>query len=68
MLTELRKKAVAGGGPLSELTLRAAVRYSPGDRVEAWLSKLLCLDCADDEAGIQREPPPAKVSSSSIQQ
>ncbi|KAJ1914057.1 N-acetyltransferase 10 [Mycoemilia scoparia] len=33
-----------GGRSLKEITLQEPIRYSPGDRIEKWLNKLLCLD------------------------
>ncbi|EDO49259.1 predicted protein [Nematostella vectensis] len=45
------KTAEAGGATtavmgrmLSEVTLEESIRYAPGDAVEKWLNKLLCLD------------------------
>lgn len=35
---------VAGGRSLREITLAEPIRYAPGDPVEKWLNKLLCLD------------------------
>jgi N-acetyltransferase 10 len=32
---------------LRELTLQESIRYAPGDRVEQWLNRLLCLDATD---------------------
>jgi N-acetyltransferase 10 len=32
-------------GPLREIELSTPIRYVAGDPVEAWLNKLLCLDC-----------------------
>ncbi len=32
-------------GPLREIELSTPIRYMKGDPVEAWLNKLLCLDC-----------------------
>jgi len=32
-------------GPLREIELLTPIRYAHGDSVEAWLNKLLCLDC-----------------------
>jgi N-acetyltransferase 10 len=32
-------------GPLREIELSTPIRYSTNDPVEAWLNKLLCLDC-----------------------
>lgn len=36
----------AGGRSLKEVELREPIRYAPGDRVEAWLNELLCLDAS----------------------
>lgn len=33
-----------GGRSLKEITLSEPIRYAPGDPVEKWLNKLLCLD------------------------
>ena len=33
-----------GGRSLKEITLEEPIRYAPGDRIEKWLNKLLCLD------------------------
>ncbi|KAJ1675628.1 N-acetyltransferase 10, partial [Spiromyces aspiralis] len=33
-----------GGRKLKEVTLEEPIRYAPGDRIEKWLNKLLCLD------------------------
>ena len=33
-----------GGRSLKEITLDEPIRYAPGDPVEKWLNKLLCLD------------------------
>lgn len=35
---------VVGGRSLKEVTLDEPIRYAPGDPVEKWLNKLLCLD------------------------
>mmetsp|Transcript_11136 Transcript_11136/g.12323 ORF Transcript_11136/g.12323 Transcript_11136/m.12323 type:complete len:1141 (-) Transcript_11136:145-3567(-) len=34
-------------GPLREIELSTPIRYAVNDPVEAWLNKLLCLDCGD---------------------
>lgn len=63
MLAELRLKSLSERGrTLLEITLKEAVRYRPGDRLEALLSDLLCLDC-EDSATLLSEPPPPKVKS-----
>ncbi|XP_066257074.1 RNA cytidine acetyltransferase isoform X1 [Euwallacea similis] len=36
--------AAATGRTLHEVTLNESIRYKPGDDVEIWLTKLLCLD------------------------
>ncbi|KAF2435859.1 putative nucleolar ATPase Kre33 [Tothia fuscella] len=36
--------ASTGGRSLREITLSEPIRYAPGDSVEQWLNKLLCLD------------------------
>ncbi|KAF4311181.1 exodeoxyribonuclease V alpha chain [Botryosphaeria dothidea] len=35
---------VSGGRTLREVTLSESIRYAPGDPVEKWMNKLLCLD------------------------
>lgn len=37
-------KTSAGGRSLREITLSEPIRYAPGDAVEKWLNRLLCLD------------------------
>ncbi|EER43295.1 nucleolar ATPase Kre33 [Histoplasma capsulatum H143] len=38
------EKFFSGGRSLREITLSEPIRYAPGDFVEKWLNKLLCLD------------------------
>ncbi len=38
------KSYSTGGRSLREITLSEPIRYAPGDSVEKWLNKLLCLD------------------------
>lgn len=38
------ENAFSGGRSLREITLSEPIRYAPGDGVEKWLNKLLCLD------------------------
>lgn len=38
------QKSYSGGRSLREITLSEPIRYAPGDAVEKWLNKLLCLD------------------------
>ncbi|PGH23220.1 hypothetical protein AJ80_02636 [Polytolypa hystricis UAMH7299] len=37
-------KAYVGGRSLREITLSEPIRYAPGDSVEKWMNKVLCLD------------------------
>ena len=37
-------KAFTGGRSLREITLSEPIRYAPGDGVEKWLNRVLCLD------------------------
>jgi N-acetyltransferase 10 len=37
-------QAAIGGRSLKEITLAEPIRYAPGDAVEKWLNKVLCLD------------------------
>lgn len=39
-----KDSAAATGRTLHEVTLDESIRYKPGDDVETWLTKLLCLD------------------------
>lgn len=38
------EKVYTGGRTLREITLSEPIRYAPGDAVEKWLNKVLCLD------------------------
>ena len=42
--TKTTEGVAYGGRTLRETTLSEPIRYAPGDPVEAWLNKLLCLD------------------------
>lgn len=55
LIEDLRRGKAVGRGAgavtsgertLRELTLEEPIRYAPGDHVEAWLNRLLCLDAA----------------------
>jgi len=50
LIEDLRRgKSVGRAGgerTLKELTLEEPIRYAPGDNIEAWLGRLLCLDAA----------------------
>ena len=41
------KDSSAGGRTFREIVLQEPIRYAPGDAIEGWLNKLLCLDAAD---------------------
>ncbi|KAI5780735.1 putative nucleolar ATPase Kre33 [Peziza echinospora] len=50
-----------GGRTLRETTLTEPIRYAPGDPVEAWLNKLLCLDATmPTRSNVSGTPSPAK--------
>ncbi|KAH1020895.1 hypothetical protein HUJ04_010485 [Dendroctonus ponderosae] len=42
--TNTKDSAATTGRTLQEVTLNESIRYKPGDEVETWLTKLLCLD------------------------
>ena len=43
---------------LHEVSLSEPIRYSPGDSVEQWLHKVLCLDSTNISRIITGCPPP----------
>jgi N-acetyltransferase 10 len=45
------------GRILREIVLRDPIRYAPGDKVEAWLNSLLCLNAGDYVPPLQRGAP-----------
>ena len=45
-------KTYTGGRSLREITLSEPIRYAPGDDVEKWLNKVLCLDATLPSAKI----------------
>ncbi|CAE7738015.1 KRE33, partial [Symbiodinium sp. KB8] len=51
------------GGPgrrsLKEIALEEPIRYAPGDAVEAWLNRLLCLDATSPYRIVTALPPPS---------
>ncbi|KAI9806904.1 MAG: killer toxin resistant protein [Piccolia ochrophora] len=51
-----------GGRSLREITLSEPIRYAPGDSVEKWLNKLLCLDATLPRSSfnVQGCPHPSK--------
>lgn len=53
---------LSGGRSLREITLSEPIRYAPGDAVEKWLNKLLCLDATFPKArtNIHGTPDPSQ--------
>lgn len=43
---------------LHELSLDESIRYAPGDGIEAWLNKVLCLDVLTHRPNVSGTPPP----------
>ncbi|KAK4317649.1 hypothetical protein Pmani_011271 [Petrolisthes manimaculis] len=61
--TSILTSAVSSRGrTLHELTLSESVRYSPGDPVESWLYRLLCLDTPLVPSHTSSCPPPQNCS------
>ena len=61
-LAKSSENAHSRGRNLREITLSEPIRYAPGDHVEAWLNKVLCLDATlpTSKLSIQGCPHPAK--------
>ncbi|CAH1973724.1 unnamed protein product [Acanthoscelides obtectus] len=53
-----KDSGAATGRTLHEVTLNESIRYKPGDDVEAWLTKLLCLDSTSVAPILSGCPPP----------
>lgn len=72
LLQQLRQQAAGTiannkGGPeltgfkgrtLHEISLEESIRYKPGDQVEAWLNRVLCLDATSSHRFASGMPPP----------
>uniref|UniRef100_A0A0N5ADA8 RNA cytidine acetyltransferase n=1 Tax=Syphacia muris TaxID=451379 RepID=A0A0N5ADA8_9BILA len=43
---------------LFELSLEESIRYKPGDQIESWLNRVLCLSASNTQRIISRLPPP----------
>jgi N-acetyltransferase 10 len=43
---------------LHEITLQESIRYKPGDEIETWLTRVLCLDATDVHHMLTGTPPP----------
>ncbi|RZB39566.1 N-acetyltransferase 10, partial [Asbolus verrucosus] len=53
-----KDSGAATGRTLHEVTLEESIRYKPGDDVEVWLTKLLCLDATLVAPILSGCPPP----------
>ncbi|XP_063910172.1 RNA cytidine acetyltransferase isoform X2 [Zophobas morio] len=53
-----KDSGAATGRTLHEVTLEESIRYKPGDNVETWLTKLLCLDATSVAPILSGCPPP----------
>ncbi|GLV37158.1 lethal (1) G0020 [Carabus blaptoides fortunei] len=53
-----KESAAATGRSLHEVVLNESIRYKPGDDVEDWLTKLLCLDATSVTPISSGCPPP----------
>lgn len=56
--SEKSEKNVTGGRSLREITLSEPIRYAPGDSVEKWLNKVLCLDATLPKSKINTQGTP----------
>lgn len=56
------EKVYSGGRTLREITLSEPIRYAPGDAVEKWLNRVLCLDATlpKSKMNTQGTPHPSK--------
>ncbi|KPI36300.1 uncharacterized protein AB675_7257 [Cyphellophora attinorum] len=52
------EKSHTGGRSLREITLSEPIRYAPGDAVEKWLNKVLCLDATLPKARMNTQGTP----------
>nr|CAI5852035.1 unnamed protein product [Callosobruchus analis] len=53
-----KDSSAATGRTLHEVTLNESIRYKPGDVIETWLTKLLCLDSTSVTPILSGCPPP----------
>lgn len=58
VVSKKENSGLATGRTLSEVTLEESIRYKPDDAVEAWLTKLLCLDATSVKPLLSGCPPP----------
>ncbi|ETN81931.1 putative ATPase DUF699 [Necator americanus] len=52
------KLASSKGRKLHELTMEESIRYKPGDEIEQWLNRLLCLNAANINTKLTCGTPP----------
>lgn len=57
-LVNKKENAAATGRTLHEIALEESIRYKPGDSVEKWLTRLLCLDATSVAPILSGCPPP----------
>ncbi|VBB26061.1 unnamed protein product [Acanthocheilonema viteae] len=50
--------AAVKGRSLHELILEESIRYKPGDQIEAWLNRVLCLNACNAHRLVSGMPPP----------
>ncbi|KHJ96580.1 putative ATPase DUF699 [Oesophagostomum dentatum] len=54
------KLATSKGRKLHELTMEESIRYKPGDEIELWLNRVLCLNAASINTKLSCGTPPPK--------
>ncbi|VDO84507.1 unnamed protein product [Heligmosomoides polygyrus] len=52
------KLAASKGRKLHELTMEESIRYKPGDEIEQWLNRVLCLNAANIQTRLACGTPP----------
>ncbi|KAG5481581.1 hypothetical protein LSCM1_05605 [Leishmania martiniquensis] len=62
LVADMRRGSSSGGAAdarhLKELSMSDPIRYGPGDPVERWLNKLLCLDATMENTQLTTSPHP----------
>nr|CAJ2470646.1 unnamed protein product [Leishmania braziliensis] len=62
LVADMRRGSSSGAADarhLKELSMSDPIRYGPGDPVERWLNKLLCLDATMEKAQLTTSPHPS---------
>ncbi|GET87681.1 hypothetical protein, conserved [Leishmania tarentolae] len=62
LVTDMRRSSSSGAADarhLKELSMNDPIRYGPGDPVEKWLNKLLCLDATMENTQLTTSPHPS---------